>query len=100
MKPARQTRPTSRDVQFAHERAIVVVARRPAAMADGQTPRCRRAAPFQPGRILSIGDDDRDRGVEPPVANGVDQRLQVAAASRDQDAKAAIHEQTITDSCR
>ena len=46
---------------------------------------------IEPGRIRPIRDDDSDRGVEAAVADGVDQRLQIAATPRDQDAKAPVH---------
>ena len=50
---------------------------------------------FEPGRVSAVRDDDRNRRVEAPVANGVDQRLEVAAAPRDQDAKAPVHDRLV-----
>ena len=47
---------------------------------------------FEAGRIGSIGNNDRDRGVETSVTCGVDERLKVAATPGDQNAQAAVHE--------
>ena len=43
--------------------------------------RCR------PGRLGPIGNHDRDGGVETPVGNRVDHRLEVGSASGDQDSE-------------
>ena len=50
---------------------------------------------LEPRRVLAIRDDDRDRRVEAPVADRVDERLEVAAASRDEDAKAPVHDRLV-----
>jgi hypothetical protein len=51
----------------------------------------RPPRPIEPCRIAPIRDDDGDRRLEATVADGVDQRLQIAAAPRDQDAEAPVH---------
>ena len=53
---------------------------------DAGTPRT-----FEASRFGAIGNDDRDGGVEASVTNGVDQRLKVAASSRDEDAEAPVN---------
>ena len=45
---------------------------------------------LEPAGVVLIRDDDRNRRVEPPLADRVDQRLQVAAAPRDQYAEPAV----------
>ena len=83
-------------LQLARQRPIVVVARRP--IRDGSmTDRLDAGLPraLEPGGIRAVRDHDRDRGVEAPVANGVDERLEVAAAPRDQDAKAPVHDRLV-----
>lgn len=45
---------------------------------------------IQAGRVRAIGNDDRDCGVEASVTGGIDERLEVAASPRDQDAQAAV----------
>ncbi len=47
---------------------------------------------FEAVRVDSIGNNDRDRGVEASATSGVDERLKVAVAPGDQDAQAAVHE--------
>jgi len=42
---------------------------------------------FESLDVVSIGDNEGDRGTKPSVGGGIDQRLQVAAASRDQNSK-------------
>ena len=48
--------------------------------------------PIEPGGVGPIRNTTAMVGVETPVADGVDERLQVAAASRDQHAEAPIHD--------
>jgi hypothetical protein len=38
-----------------------------------------------------IRDHNRDRGVEPPVTDGVDQRLQIASTPGNQHAEAPVN---------
>src|SRR5687768_15673113 len=42
------------------------------------------------GCIGAVGDDECDRGIEPVVANGIDDRLKVAAPSGDEHSKPAV----------
>ena len=69
------------------ERTLVVVASRPATMADVERLDACGSRFFQTGGVLTIGDDDGDRSVEAPADRGVDQCLQVAAATGNQYAK-------------
>lgn len=46
------------------------------------------SSPFEPCRVFPVRDDESDGGVEPPVLNGVDERLEIAATARDEYAKA------------
>jgi hypothetical protein len=43
---------------------------------------------LQTRRVLTVRDDDGDRGVQRSVIDGVDQRLQVGAAAGDEDGDA------------
>src|SRR5688572_25510378 len=60
-------------------------------MADVQRLDPRRAPPFQPARVFDVRDDDGNRRIESPVADRVDERLQVAAATGDENAQPAIN---------
>jgi hypothetical protein len=82
-------------LELARHRPIVLVARPEFAMIDAERldtglPRARETR-----RVSAIRDDHRNRRLEAPVANGVDQRLKVAAAPRDQDAKATVHDRLV-----
>ena len=57
-----------------------------------QTQRLDAGAPgaLEARAASHVRDDDGDRGVEPAVADRVDERLQVAAAARDEHAQAAV----------
>src|SRR6188508_1263725 len=52
------------------------------AQTDGFDPRAPCA--IETASILTIGDHNRDDGVETPIRDRVDQRLQIAAATGDQ----------------
>ena len=54
---------------------------------DRVDPRVARADESR--RIGAVGDHHGDRRVEPAVPDGIDQRLQVAAAPGDEDAERA-----------
>ena len=45
-----------------------------------------RARALEPAGVGAIRDDDRDARRQPPFVDGVDERLKVAAAARDEDA--------------
>ena len=46
---------------------------------------------LEAGRILAIRDDDGDRGNQPAGRDRVDERLEVAAAPRNEDAESPVH---------
>jgi hypothetical protein len=48
--------------------------------------------PGQAGRRGPVGDDQRDRGIETPGRDGVDDRLQVRSTSRNEHTEAALHD--------
>ena len=73
--------------QLVDERAVVVVARGPAAMIEDGRLDAGLAGAIEAAGAGDVRDDDGNRGVEPSVGDGVDERLQVAAAARDQDAE-------------
>jgi hypothetical protein len=73
------------------ELAIEVVARLEGAVADVQRLDARLPRAVEAVRLRTVRDDDGNRGVERAVADGVDDRLQVAAATRDEDAEPSIH---------
>lgn len=77
--------------QLVREGLIVGFARwrRSVRKADGLETCMPRA--LEAARILSIRDDDRYRSVERADRDCIDQRLQIAAATRDEDAKPAVH---------
>jgi hypothetical protein len=60
-------------------------------MVDADRLDARRARPLHSAGVLAIRDDHRDARVEPPRGNGVDQRLQVAAAPRDEHPETAVN---------
>ena len=66
-------------LQFLDERAVIVVARRICAVRKRDRFDARRPRALQPRRIGTIGDDDGDRGVQPPRFNGVDKGLEVGS---------------------
>ena len=97
MKPARQTRATPRACSTSRERAVVGVAIGIVPRAAGgraSIPASR--ARCRPGAAGAVRDDDGDGRVEPPRRDGVDDRLQVAAASGDQDADRARPRRGVT----
>ena len=69
--------------------AIEIVARRKRSVIDVECFDACVTCAIEAGRIRAIRDDNGDLGVEASLANGVDDRLQVAAATRNQDAKAS-----------
>ena len=77
--------------QLPHQRAIVVVSRRPRAMGKADGFDSGRSRSTQPRGIFTVRDDDRDRGIEPAVRNRVDECLKIASASGDEDAESAVH---------
>ena len=90
MKPARQTRPTSRAAS-SRKRAIVFVARAHPRWLDDD--RLDPAAPrtFETRRVgrFEITTRSSRRGAVP---DRVDQRLQIGAAAGNQHAEAAVHD--------
>ena len=42
-------------------------------------------------RVGTIGNHDRNRGVETPVPDGIDECLKIAPAPGDENAQSAIH---------
>ena len=78
--------------QFTGHRAVVLIAGRRGTMVKAERLDAGPPRAFEAGRIGSIGNNDRDRGVETAVTSGVDERLKVAAAPRDQNAQPAVHE--------
>ena len=87
MKPARQTRPTSRVRSSCASRAIEVVARRERAVIEDQRldagARARGRARRRPARFEMT---TAMRAVELAARDRVDQRLKIAAAAGDQHA--------------
>ena len=77
--------------QLPHQRAIVVVARRPAAMGEVDGLDAGRPRSIQARGIFTVGDDDHDRGIEAPVRDRIDECLKIAAAARYEDAESAVH---------
>ncbi len=55
-------------------------------MIDDQGFDARRLGAAQPLDAGAVGDDDRDGGAQPPGGDGVDERLEIAAAPGDEDA--------------
>ena len=92
MKPARHTRSTSGLAQLRRDRPVERRASRKRLVIDHAGGEAgRRARASRPGGVGAIGDDERDRGVERPVRDRVDDRLQVAAPAGNQNAQPAIH---------
>ena len=89
MNPARHTGVTPR-AQVVRDRAIVGVAIREVARADDQRLDPGVARALKSLRVCAIGDHDRDRRRELARRNRVDNRLEIAAAPEDQDARAAL----------
>ena len=82
-------------LQLARQRPIVLVARPASAMVDAERLDAGLPRALEPRRVRAVRDDDGNRRVEAAVANGVDERLKVAAAPRDQDAKAPVHDRLV-----
>ncbi len=76
--------------KFLDEPAIVVLTTREIAMAQAQRLDARVSRPIESGRIRPVGDDDGNARSQAPVGDGPDDRLQGAAAARDQNAEGAI----------
>jgi len=51
--------------------------------------------PIESRGVCSIRNNDGDGCVQAAVADGVDERLEVAATSRDEDAKAPVHDRFV-----
>ena len=46
---------------------------------------------LQTGSVGAIRNHDGDNRIQSPVADGVDERLKIAASARDEDAKTTVH---------
>src|ERR1700704_4287042 len=77
--------------QLPHQRAIVVVARRPGAMREADGLDAGRPRSIQARGTFAVRDDDRNRRLEATARDRVDQRLKITSASRDEDAESAVH---------
>ena len=90
MNPARHTNPTlsSEAPSPARGRSHRVKANRDGSDRWSRYP--ARRARIETASILTIGDHNCDGGVETPLRDRVDQRLQIAAATGDQDTQPAI----------
>jgi hypothetical protein len=73
--------------ELVHQRAIVVVARRPPAMVEDGGLDAGQAGAIEPAGPGHVRDHDGDRRLEAAVRHGVDERLEIAAAAGDQDAE-------------
>ena len=73
--------------EFLRDRRVVVGSRGVGAVVkdEGLDPGITRA--LQAGGVSLVGNHDRNRRVERSVANRVDQRLQIAATTRDEDSE-------------
>src|SRR5439155_8047141 len=71
--------------QNVHDRAIVKVAARVVPRIQAERLDAGLARPDQPLRVGSIRDDDGDRGLEATVRYGVDDRLEIRSAARNQN---------------
>ena len=67
--------------ELAHQRPVEILALRPAAMADDDGFDTGLPGAVESSCRRIIRDDDGDRRPEPAVTDGIDQRLQVAAAT-------------------
>jgi hypothetical protein len=58
-----------------------------------ETDRLDAGAPgqVQASRIRTIGDHDRDSRIEAPITGRVDQRLEIAASTRNENAQPTVH---------
>src|SRR5262249_33468619 len=77
--------------QLVDNRAIVRVAIRVAFRIEVHGVDARAPRPLEPFDAGAIRDHDGNQRVEPPIANGVDDRLQIGSAARDQNAEAPAH---------
>lgn len=77
--------------ELPRQRTIVVISRRPRAMGEANSLDPGRPRSIQTRGIFTVGDDDRDRGIEPAVRDRVDECLKIASASRDENAESAVH---------
>jgi hypothetical protein len=77
------------------DRSIVVVARPERTMVDVAGFDASLPRPIETRSVVSIRNNDRDGCIQTAVADGVDERLEIAAAPRDEDAKAPVHERFV-----
>ena len=77
--------------QFTRNRTVVLIARRRCSMVKAKCLDAGTARAFEAGGIGSVRNNDRHRSVEASVTRGINERLQVGATPRDQNAKAAVH---------
>src|SRR5688572_23026997 len=73
-------------LELTHQRAIVFVARRPASMTDDDRLDAGGTCTLETQCIRLVRDDHRNRGIQTATGDGVDQRLQIRAATGNQHA--------------
>ncbi len=73
--------------QLVDDRGFERLPAREAAVFDDNGANARRPRPFETGGVSAIRDHDANRRPQPAFGNGVDERLQVAAPPRDEDAQ-------------
>jgi hypothetical protein len=66
------------------QRTVVFMARGPMAVTDTDRLDAGTSRSLKPFNRIAIRDHNGDRRIEPPVADGVDQCLEIATPSRDE----------------
>jgi hypothetical protein len=78
-------------VQLSCDGPLVVIARRCRPMVDAERLDAGAPSDLQASGLGAIRDHDGNNGIQPPVADGADQRLKIAAPAGDEDAKTTVH---------
>ena len=60
-------------------------------MVEAQRLNARAPGVRESRRVGTIGNHNRNRGVEAPVSDSIDERPKIAPAPGDEDAQSAIH---------
>ena len=70
---------------------LVVVAGCCCPMIDAECIDAGASRNLQTASVGAIRNHDSNDGIQPPIADGIDERLKIAASARDENAKPAVH---------
>ncbi len=90
-EPGQTDQPDVAAAELGDQRLVIRLARRVGSVLQHHGLDARPARPRETTRVHRVGDDHRNGRQEPTGSHRIDNRLQVAAATGDEDAESSVH---------